>query len=293
MKKIIAIVGPTASGKTKLAIAVAKHFAAVIISCDSVAVYKDYNIGSAKPTKAELKEVKHYLVDVLEPTDNFDVATCQKLARDIINKEELCILCGGTGLYVNAILNDYEFVAPKRDENFAANYANFSNQELYELLKIHDEERARNLHPNNRKRVLRALEACYSGNKLSNYNNKSVTIYDSYIVYLDIPREILYERINLRVEEMFKMGLEKEAYDLYQRGVLPNAIGYKEFIPYFNNLISLDMVKEDIKLNTRHLAKRQKTWFKNQTKAVFYDATNYEKLTKDVICDLEKFMEKK
>lgn len=290
MKKVIAVTGPTASGKTKLAIKIANYFKTPIISCDSVAVYRGLDIGSAKPTKEELKQAKHYLIDILDPKDSFDVATCQKMARAIIDKEKLSILCGGTGLYISAILNDYEFKAPKRDESFAKTYSNYSNDELYNLLKIHDEKKALELHPNNRKRVLRALEASLSGNNLSEATNKKEALYDSYIIYLDMDRNVLYQRIDQRVEEMFKLGLEKEAYKLYQEGSLVNAIGYKEFLPYFNHLISLEEVKEAIKTNTRHLAKRQRTWFKNQMKAHFFDALS-PTLVSDVLTELKKFEE--
>ncbi len=294
MKKVIAVIGPTCTGKTKLAIDLAKEFGASIISCDSVAVYKELNIGSAKPTKEELEEAKHYLIDILEPTEKFDVATCQHLAREIIAKEDLCILCGGTGLYINAILNNYEFNSPKRDESFAKEFSSFSNQELYDLLLTKDKIQAAKLHPNNRKRVLRALEVILKDNhSLSLACDKSSPIYDSYLIYLDLDREILYNRINERVDKMFALGLEKEVRELYDREIVVDAIGYKEFIPYFNNLCSLEEVKEKIKLNTRHLAKRQKTWFKNQTKAHFYDCLDYDSLYKKVSNDLKKFMEAK
>ncbi len=291
MKKVVAVVGPTASGKTKLAIDLAKRFKGVIISCDSVSVYKGCDIGSAKPSIAERKEAKHYLIDILDLTESFDVATCQKMARDIIDKEDLSIICGGTGLYLNAIINNYDFIAPKRNIEFSNKYTNYSNEELYALLKINDEVKAKEIHPNNRKRVLRALEASLSGNNLSLANKKNEDIYDAYIIYLDIPRDILYDRINNRVDQMISLGLEKEAYNLYKEGLLPNAIGYKEFIPYFNNLITLDSVIEEIKKNTRHLAKRQRTWFKNQTKAIFYDALDYDKLLDKVVKDLSLFLE--
>ncbi len=290
MKKVVAIVGPTASGKSKLAIDLALYFNGEIISCDSVSVYKDLDIGSAKPTLEEQKLVKHHLIDCLEPTEKFDVATCQQLARNLISKIDRPFICGGTGLYLNAILYNYEFNSPKRDDSFAKSYSDYSNLELYNLLKEKDPLACDKLHPNNRKRVLRALETYIKGhNLLSSFNKKDEALYDSYIIYIDIAREILYERINKRVDLMFDLGLEKEVYDLYQKGIMVDAIGYKEFIPYFEGLISLDMVKEEIKLNTRHLAKRQKTWFKNQTKANFYDVLNYDKLLEETKSDLKAF----
>ena len=292
MKKVICVVGPTASGKTKLAITLARHFNAEIISCDSVAVYKDLNIGSAKPTLEEQAMAKHHLIDVLEPTDQFDVATCQKMARSIIDSKPLSILCGGTGLYVQGVINNYEFNSPKRESSFAKEYDNFSNEELYNKLAKLDLKKAAEIHPNNRKRILRALEASMSGTNLSEANRCHEKYYDSYIIYLDIDREILYERINKRVDDMIAQGLEAEVKALYDKGIYPKAIGYQEWIPYFVGEVTKESTIEEIKKNTRHLAKRQKTWFKNQTDAKFYhvNLTDFSMTEKEIISDLEGFL---
>lgn len=294
MKKVICVVGPTASGKTKLAISLANVFSAPIISCDSVAVYKELNIGSAKPTKEEQKAAKHYLIDILEPTEQFDVATCQKLAREIIDREPLAILCGGTGLYVQGIINNYEFDSPKRTVDFAQNYESLSNEELYQLLLKNDVAKAQEIHPNNRKRVLRALESSLQGKNLSNYNRNKEKYYDAYIVYLDIEREMLYERINKRVDEMVAAGLEKEVRELAMKEIFPHAIGYQEWLPYLRGEISRESCIEEIKKNTRHLAKRQKTWFKNQTDAHFYtvDLNDFSSTMQKIIADVREFLAK-
>lgn len=294
MKKVICVVGPTASGKTKLSIILAKHFNAPIISCDSVAVYKRLDIGSAKPTDIEQKEAKHYLIDIMEPNEQFDVATCQKMAREIIDENELSILCGGTGLYVQGVINNYEFESPKRTENFALSYESFTNDELYKLLLEKDCKKALEIHPNNRKRVLRALEASINGSNLSNYVKHKEKYYDAYIVYLDIERETLYDRINKRVDSMIEMGLEEEVRSLANDNIFPRAIGYQEWLPFFRGEVSRESCIEEIKKNTRHLAKRQKTWFKNQTDAHFYQVNldDFSKTANLIINDIEEFLTK-
>ena len=159
MKKVIVVVGPTAVGKTKISIELAKHFNCEIISGDSVAVYKRLDIGSAKPTLSEMQGVTHHLIDARNPLDQYSVCDFQKDARSIIDKNELSLICGGTGLYIQSVLFNYEFNAKNRDFDFEKKYANYSNNELYELLISKDPNIDKNkLHPNNRKRVLRALE---------------------------------------------------------------------------------------------------------------------------------------
>ena len=272
MKKVICVVGPTASGKTKISIELAKRLNAEIISCDSVAVYKHLDIGSAKPTKEEMDGVTHHLIDVLDLDSQFDVSMAQSMARNIIdNTDKLQILCGGTGLYVQGIINQYDFTTPKRDDNFEEEYKEYSNQDLYDLLLKYDPLKAKELHMNNRKRVLRALHCSINGSNLSENTNAHLPYYDSYLIYLDIPRGVLYKRIGERVDKMIHDGLIDEAKHLYDNGYHIKAIGYQEFEPYFRGEVTLESTIDDIKLKTRHLAKRQKTWFKNQTNAVFYD----------------------
>ena len=294
MKKVIVICGPTAVGKTKLAIDVAKYFNFEIISGDSVSVYKKLDIGSAKPTLDEMCGIKHYLIDIKDPCDKYSVYDFMHDAREIIdNSDDIKIISGGTGLYISSCLNDYEFSSPKRDLEYEEKFKDYSNEELFEYLKKIDKNISNiNIHPNNRNRVLRAIEVTEkTGKEFSSFNNKTKKIYDYFIIYLSMPREILYERINLRVDKMFDEGLLKEVKDLYDNNIMPDAIGYKEFIPYFKGLISLDDVKEEIKKNTRHLAKRQETWFRNQMDSHFYDMSlDYNLVLNNIIKDLKEFI---
>lgn len=297
MKKVIAIVGPTAIGKTKISIELAKRLNLEIISGDSIAVYKKLNIGSAKPTLEEMDGVKHHLIDVLDPSMQYDVSLFQKMAREIIDKNDSAIICGGTGLYIKSALYDYDFNAPKRDESIEKRFEHFSNDELFNyLLKLDSDIDCNKLHPNNRKRVLRAIQVKEDTNSSIHTNNKKdEPIYDSYIVYLNLDdRDLLYQRINQRVDQMIDMGLIDEVKSLYDEGIMPHAIGYREFIPYFNGEESLESVIEEIKKNSRHLAKRQITWFKNQMDTHFYSVNlsnineTIDLIYKDVVAFLGK-----
>lgn len=297
MKKVIAIVGPTAIGKTKISIELAKRFNLEIISGDSVAVYKKLDIGSAKPTKEEMCGVKHHLIDVLEPTKQYDVSMFQKMSREVIDNLGCAIICGGTGLYIQSALFDYNFDAPKRDESFIDRFKDVPNEELYNyLLKLDPNIDREKIHPNNRKRVLRAIQVKEDTNVSIHENlKKNEKVYDSYIVYLNLEdRELLYERINKRVDQMMNEGLINEVKSLYDEGIMPHAIGYREFIPYFTGEESLETCVEEIKKNSRHLAKRQITWFKNQMDTHFYNV-NLENInqTIDIIeNDIKEFLAK-
>lgn len=295
MKKVLVVVGPTAVGKTKISIELAKHYGLNIISGDSVAIYKRLDIGSAKPTVEEQSGIHHYLIDEYEPTQTYSVADFQKEARQIIdNTEGVSLICGGTGLYIQSVLFNYEFNASKRDLDFYKRYEGYSNQELYDLLLSKDPNIDKNkLHPNNRKRVLRALEVKEElDTSIHSFNKKMEPVYDYFIAYLSMPREELYERINLRVDKMINDGLIEEVKGLYEDGIYPHAIGYQELIPYFEGLISLDMAIDEIKKNTRHLAKRQETWFKNQLSSNFYtvDVDDIEKTINEIIRDVDRWL---
>ncbi len=298
MKKVIAIVGPTAVGKTKISIELAKKLNTEIISGDSVAVYKRLDIGSAKPTKEEMQGVKHYLIDELEPNEQYDVMEFQKRARQIIDSSNNpLIICGGTGLYIKSVLYQYEFISDKRNESFEERFKDFSNEELYHyLLKIDADFDTNRIHMNNRKRVLRAIEIKETSNKsIEHFDKKNEPYYDAYIIYLNInDRDLLYKRINERVDEMMLNGLLYEAYNLYKEGIYPNAIGYKEFIPFFEKKISLETASDEIKLNSRHLAKRQMTWFRNQMDTHFYEVNleNIDETINKIYEDVRRFLEK-
>ena len=278
--RVLAIVGPTAVGKTSLAIKLAKKYNGEIISCDSMQIYKGMDIGTAKPTKEELSEVPHHLIDILEPNVSFSCADYQALAKsivdDIIKRGKTPIFCGGTGLYLDSVLKIPTFSDTIKDENYRKELEAFAEQNgadaLHNLLKECDPESAEAIHKNNQKRVIRALEIfkC-TGQKKSELDKKSKEIkppYDSCVFFLNAQnRDLLYSRIESRVDIMLNDGLLKEAKELYEKGLLKEeytsfgAIGYKEFIPYFKGDASLDSCIEELKLATRHYAKRQLTWF--------------------------------
>lgn len=296
MNRVIVVVGPTAVGKTKISIELAKRYNCEIISGDSVAVYKELNIGSAKPTISEMQGVKHHLIDVLEPNEKYSVADFQAEARKIMDNNKLSLICGGTGLYVQGALFNYEFEASRRDLDFGKKYEHLSNDQLYAILLKNDPNIDKEkLHPNNRKRVLRALEVLEeNGKSIHSYNKRNEALYDYFIVYLSMPRELLYERINKRVDIMMNDGLLKEVKDLYDKGIYPHAIGYQEFIPYFEGAVSLETAVEEVKKNTRHLAKRQETWFKNQMTSHFYnvDVDNISSTISKIEDDINRWLEK-
>lgn len=271
MKKVIIVLGPTAVGKTKIGIELAKRLNTEIISGDSVQVYKGLDIGSAKVTEAEAQGIKHHLIDILEPTETYSVCDFQTEARKLMDELDIPIIVGGTGLYIKAAISNYEFDAPKRDFSFEEAYKDYSNEELYQMLIEKDLKMTEIIHPNNRKRVLRALYAASVDEPLSEKNKKDELLYDPYIIYLNVERDLLYSRINKRVIQMIDEGLEKEVRDLYDKGITPHAIGYQEWIDYFNGLINKDEVIDEIQKNSRHLAKRQMTWFRHQMDTHFYE----------------------
>lgn len=293
--KVIVVVGPTAVGKSSMAIALAKHYHLDIISGDSISVYQRLNIGSAKPSKEDMTEVKHHLIDILDPKEEYSVADFQQAARAIIQNQPLSLICGGTGLYIQATLFDYEFASKKRDTALAEKYKGYTNEELYALLRSLDKDldEAR-IHPNNRKRVLRALEVYQDlGQSIHSFKSKQNPLYDAFIIYLDMERELLYQRINERVDLMLKEGLFEEVKALASEHIFPKGIGYREWKPYFLGEISMDEVIEEIKKNTRHLAKRQATWFKNQMDSHFYyvNETNQEEILSQIIKDIDRWLE--
>ncbi|PAT01722.1 tRNA (adenosine(37)-N6)-dimethylallyltransferase MiaA [Candidatus Izimaplasma bacterium ZiA1] len=267
---MIVLVGPTGVGKTKLSIDLAKHYSTDIISGDSVQVYQGLDIGSAKITKSEMDGVKHHMIDVLKPTEAFSVAVFQKMVRALINEQiassKIPFIVGGTGLYIKGVLYDYNFTDSLRDEELLKQYNNYSNIELHKVLSERDFEQSLKIHPNNRKRVLQAISRANT-NQMSDNNNKDQKMYDFLIIGLTMNRELLYERINKRVDLMIKNGLVEEVKGLYDKGInnySVSAIGYKELYEYFNNEISYEGAIAKIKKNTRNFAKRQLTFFNNQ-----------------------------
>lgn len=282
-KKILAVVGATASGKTDMAISLAKEFDGEIVSADSMQIYKGMDIATAKPSKEEMQGIPHHLIDFLERDVSFSVADYVKLANekisDIISRGKLPIIAGGTGLYIDSLLNNVKFSETKKDEEYCKSLEKFAeingNDELYKILAETDPESAVSIHPNNLVRVIRALEVYHTtGRRLSELKAESrleESPYDSFIIGLDYSkRDILYDRINRRVDIMLERGLVDEAGNLYLESgkmkTASNAIGYKELIPYFENVQSFDECVDKIKQETRHYAKRQLTWFRKNQK---------------------------
>jgi tRNA dimethylallyltransferase len=279
-KKIIAIVGPTASGKSALALALAKEYGGEIISCDSMQVYKRMNIGTAKPSALEMSEVRHHLIDVREPTESFsceDYVSLASSAIDLVSESgRLPIVCGGTGLYLDALLRGGNS-APSLDTSdirvkLSLRAENEGAFALYEELLRVDPESAAAIHPNNVKRVIRALEIYIaSGEKKSELDKRSKELespYDARVIYLNyLNRDILYRRIDSRVDSMIKEGLVEETRALMSERAFElnrtasQAIGYKELFGFIEGRESLESAIETLKRATRRYAKRQITWF--------------------------------
>ncbi len=281
MKKIplIVVVGPTASGKSEYALKKAKELGGEIISGDSMQIYRKMDIGTAKPTADEMQEIPHHLIDVADITEIFSAARFVELAskaiNDVYSRGKMPIIAGGTGLYIDTLISGTELSATEDDpilrEELFAFAEKFGAEALHQRLKEVDPSSAEAIHPNNIKRVARALEIYLkTGETKTEADRKSrlkESIYDPYIVYIrPNERETLYERIDRRVDKMFDLGLEDEVRNLYQAGLestptASQAIGYKEFYPYFKGETHIESVKQAICLNTRHYAKRQMTWF--------------------------------
>ena len=278
--KILAVVGPTASGKSELAIELAKRFNGEIICCDSMQIYKQMNIGTAKPDEEELNSAVHHLFDFADPKVSFSCADYIPLANDVVedilSRGKLPIFCGGTGLYLDRFLSGAEFESTEVDEDFRremnAFALEFGNEALHQKLREIDPKSAEEIHPNNVKRVIRALEIYKtSGRTKSEIDFESKTFQSKYdclqigIKYEN--REILYDRINLRVDKMMQAGLLDETRELLDNGIFEanataaQAIGYKELLSYFNGEKTLISAIEDLKMATRRYAKRQMTWF--------------------------------
>ena len=288
MKKVIAIVGPTAVGKTSLSIRLAKRFDGEIISGDSMQIYKGMDIGTSKITEEEKEDIPHYMLDIRNPGEDFSVAQFKTLVqqhiKDITERNLLPFIVGGTGLYIKSVLYDYDFSDRKRDPAITKRLETFVREKgvlpLYEKLKKIDPYQAEKIHPNNYRRVIRALEIYETtGMTMSEYHKqqKSEPIYDYLLIGLTMERSILYEKINKRVDEMIDLGLVEEVKELIDQNLEDSqamkAIGYKEFIPYFKGEQSLEQSIQLLKRNTRRYAKRQLTWFKNKMNVEWFDLT--------------------
>lgn len=263
---ILCIVGPTGVGKTKLSIELAKRYNGIVVNADSMQVYKELNIGTAKVTENEKENIKHFLFDIKEPTEMYTVYDYQKDLRNIIdnNKDKNIIIVGGTGLYIKAGLYNYVF---ETENDINNTYDNLTNEELYNLVLIKDPNTS--IHINNRKRMIRFL------NKKETIKDKDKLLYNVKFIGLTTSREILYDRINKRVDDMIKNGLIEEVKSLYDKNIRSKAImtgiGYKELYDYFDGNISLEDAINLIKQRSRHYAKRQYTWFNNQMDIKWFD----------------------
>lgn len=280
MNKVLAIVGPTAVGKTDFGIKCANTFNGEIISGDSIQIYKGLNIGSAKPTKEELSSAIHHLIDIKEPSESYSVKEFQDLGRekiDYIYKEnKLPIIVGGTGLYIKALLYDYTFFDEDEEDN---QYEELTNEELYNELQLKDPKALESIHINNRKRLVRALNVYEKHKKgISEIKNEQEhkPIYDCLIIGLTTSRDNLYQRIDERIDLMIKDGLVDEIKHLLDNGITfenqcMQGIGYKEFKNYFDGNKSLEECINDVKTNSHHFAKRQYTFFNNQMNVEWYE----------------------
>lgn len=279
IKKIFTLVvcGPTASGKTVLAVHLAEVFGGEIIGADSMQIYKGMDIATAKPTKEELRGVPHHLIDFLEPEEPFSVAdyveTARKKVNEIHKKGKLPIIAGGTGLYINALMDNIEFPEVKANQVFRFEMQNLAEEKggafILKLLNEQDPETASMLHENNIKRIIRALEVKHvTGRTIAELKAESrlnPSPYEPLMLAIDFPRNVLYERIDKRVDEMLSQGLLEEAKRFYAEHnpqTAAQAIGYKELLPFLNGEAALSDCIEKLKKSTRNYAKRQITWFK-------------------------------
>ena len=276
MNKVLVICGATASGKTSLAVDCALKLNTEVISADSQIIYKGLDIGTAKPTKEEMRGVKHHLIDVVNPNESFSVSDYKENAmpvlNSLLNKGKTPIICGGTGFYINSLLFDLSYGNVAADNSIREKYAKILKEEgaqaLYDRLKSVDFETAQKLHVNDTKRIIRALEIYeVSGKKKSEQNDSLVPLFDYTAVALNYPREELYKRIDVRVDQMFECGLVEEVKNLLKSGIdekcqCMQAIGYKEVVFGLNNGYLDSTMRGIIKQNTRHYAKRQITFFK-------------------------------
>lgn len=295
-KKLLIICGPTAVGKSSLGIKCALKFDGEIISADCEQIYKGLDIASAKVSKLEQNMVKHHLIDICNPQDNFSVAEFREKSTKIINelyaKNKLPIVVGGTGLYIKSLLYPLDFGNSQKDEKIRAKYQllakQYGNEYIFDLLRQVDKQSCEKLHPNDIKRVIRALEIYeLTGKPKSAQTLKCESEYDYKLIFLNDDRVSLYEHINKRVDDMFAGGLKQEVENLLSQGLTKDSqcmqgIGYKEFFDYFDNKITYEQLIENIKQNSRNYAKRQITWFKHMQKVEEYSPKNIEKILQDI-----------
>ena len=307
-KPIVVLTGPTAVGKTELSIQLAKVIGGEIISADSMQVYKHMDVGSAKITPEEMDGVRHYLVDELEPFDH--VVKFQEYAQKYLNEiyahGKIPIIAGGTGFYIQALLNDIDFTEQESDSAYRkeleALAEEHGNQYLHDRLKEVDPESAEAIHPNNRKRVIRALEFYQeTGRKISEHNAKEqmrTSPYNFAYFVLNDERSHLYKRIDARVDKMIEDGLEAEVRRLKEMGctkdmVAMQGIGYKEMLSYLDGSYSLEEAVYIIKRETRHFAKRQITWFKRERDVIWLNKNEFDYKNEAILAYMIKILKEK
>jgi len=262
--KLIIILGPTASGKTDLSIKMAKKFGGEIVSADSRQIYKKMDIGTSKIKKEEMKDIPHYLLNIIEPDKKFSAADYQKKAikriKEIQKKAKVPFLVGGSPFYIFSVVEGWIFPKIKKDPEIRKRLEKRSKEELYQMLGEIDRQRAENIDKNNKRRLIRALEIAEQLGKVPKLKKKPQ--FNSLLIGLKISKKELRKRIEKRIEKMFKEGLEKEVRKLIKKNIEVKTIGYQEFIPYFKGKITKEELKEKIAINTFQFAKRQMTWFK-------------------------------
>lgn len=306
MDKIIVVAGPTAVGKTKYAIEIAKAFNGEIVSCDSMQLYKYMDIGSAKPTAEEQAQVPHHLVDEIDPKEPFSVAIYKDMAKsaikDILERGKMPVISGGTGLYLNSLIYEMDFSKAEQNQEYRRELEALADREgnnvLHGKLKLLDPATAERIHPNNRKKIIRALEGALSGNSIGDFQNcreKSMD-FNPILIGLTRNRQELYDRINQRVDIMVEDGLFGEVSSLLCQGlkaedISMKGIGYKEVISYLEGFSTAEEAIELIKQNSRHLAKRQLTWFRRYEDMQWFNLSEYgsdDEGIKDIISWLKK-----
>lgn len=309
-EKVVVLIGPTAVGKTRTSIELAKRFNGEIISGDSMQIYKGMDIGTAKIKKEEMEGITHHLIDIKNPDESFSVAEFQELVRikikEITNRGKLPMIVGGTGLYIQSAIYDYQFSDAPNNEELRKKLEDRVKVDgvevLHKELEKVDPVSAERIHPNNVRRVIRALEVYLTtGQTLTDLQSEQVVepLYDVAIIGLTMEREQLYDRINLRVDEMITEGLEAEVKKLYDLGLEQTqalqAIGYKEWFRYFSKEQSSETTVELLKQNSRRYAKRQLTWFRNKMDVTWFDMTDVtnEQQIRKKITEISTYIEGK
>lgn len=306
---LVILTGPTAVGKTKASIGLAKAINGEIISADSMQVYKYMDIGSAKIQPKEMQGIKHYLVDELEPDEEFNVVRFQQMAKkamqEIYAKGKVPILVGGTGFYIQAVLYDIDFQENEEDHSYRKELEQLAKEKgasyLHQMLAEVDEESAKEIHENNVKKVIRALEYHHqTGQKISAHNaqeRQKESPYNAVYFVLNDARENLYDRINLRVDKMLEEGLVEEVRGLKERGykkemVSMQGLGYKEMLDHLDGIYTLEEAVEIIKRDTRHFAKRQLTWFRRERNVVWINKEEFHYDEDLILAELLKILDR-